>query len=264
MKITSITPVPVWVGGRIQLLVQVKTDSGLHGWGESGLTSRDQAVAGAVRHYAGWLVGRDPMNIGALWQEMYRSQYFEGGRVLTAAISAIDIALHDIKGKALGVPVWQLLGGKHRDYVDTFASVRAPSITQIIELTQQLMEAGWTCIRLPRRESHPRKPSTFEPWQSLIATAQDLTRVREAVGPGAILGIDYHHRLSVAETASFCQRMPLGTLDWIEEPIRDETPEAYEALRRMTPIHIRASGEARISRCSCAGNSQTSDRRCNS
>src|SRR5947209_16071386 len=90
--------------------------------------------------------------VGALWQEMYRSQYFEGGRVLTAAISAIDIALHDIKGKALGVPVWQLLGGKQRDYVDTFASVRSQDIGRIVELTNVLLDAGWTCIRLPRKE----------------------------------------------------------------------------------------------------------------
>ena len=239
MKITRVTPIPVWVGNRTQLLVRVDTDSGLHGWGESGLTSRERAVAGAVEHYGSWLAGRDPMNIGALWQEMYRSQYFEGGRVLTAAISAIDIALHDIKGKALGVPVWQLLGGKQRDYVDTFASVRSQDMGQILDLTQQLLEAGWTCIRLPRKEGTPAASGShqiYEPWQSLVATAERMAEVRAAVGSRAILGIDYHHRLSVAETASFCQRMPLGTLDWIEEPIRDETPEAYESLRRMTPI----------------------------
>ena len=236
MKIASVASFPVWVGGRTQLLVKVTTDSGLKGWGESGLTSRERAVAGAVEHYGQWLVGRDPMNIGALWQEMYRSQYFEGGRVLTAAISAIDIALHDIKGKALGVPVWQLLGGRHRDFVDTFASVRSQDIGRVVELTHLLLDAGWSCIRLPRMESHPDTPGRFEPWQSLTGTAEWMTRVREAVGRRAILGIDYHHRLSVAETASFCQRMPPGTLDWIEEPIRDESPEAYEALRRMTPI----------------------------
>ncbi len=239
MKITSITPVPVWIGNRTQLLVQVKTDSGLHGWGESGLTSREGAVAAAVRHYAGWLVGRDAMNIGALWQEMYRSQYFEGGRVLTAAISAIDIALHDIKGKALGVPVWQLLGGKHRDHVDTFASVRNQDIGRIVELTHKLLDAGWRCIRLPRKDGTPHPDgahTVYEPWDSLAVTAEWMAEVRASVRGRAILGIDYHHRLSVAEAASFCQRMPPGTLDWIEEPIRDETPEAYEALRRMTPI----------------------------
>ena len=234
MKITSVTPFPVSVGDRTQTLVRVQTDAGLHGWGEAGLTSRERAVAGAVSHYAGWLEGRNPLNIGALWQEMYRSQYFEGGRVLTSAISAIDIALHDIKGKALGVPVWQLLGGKHRDYVDTFASVRTDDVGRMIELTQHLLEMGWHCIRLPRKEGPV--PGHYEPWVSLIETAERMRKVREEVGSAAILGIDYHHRLSVAETASFCQRMPQGTLDWIEEPIRDETPEAYEALRRMTPI----------------------------
>jgi galactonate dehydratase len=76
----------------------------------------------------------------------------------------------------------------------------------------------------------------FEPRESIGPTATWLTRLREAVGPDAILGIDHHHRLSVAEAASFCQRMPPGTLDFLEEPIRDETPEAYEALRRLTDV----------------------------
>ena len=76
----------------------------------------------------------------------------------------------------------------------------------------------------------------FEPRESLGITAQWLTRLREAVGPTPVLGIDYHHRLSVAEAASFCQRMPAGTLDFLEEPIRDETPEAYESLRTMTDV----------------------------
>src|SRR5918993_5549391 len=108
MKITAIKSYAVKVGIRNQLLVKVETDEGIHGWGESGLSGREKAVAGALHHYAEFLVGRDPMQAGALWQEMYRSQYFEGGRVLSAAIRAIDIALYDIKGKALGVPVYQL------------------------------------------------------------------------------------------------------------------------------------------------------------
>src|SRR5437016_10027771 len=111
LKITAIKPYPVWVGTRNQMLVKVETDQDIFGWGESGLSGREKAVVGALEHYAQFLIGRDASQIGALWQEMYRSQYFEGGRVLQAAISAIDIALHDIKGKALGVPVHQLLGG---------------------------------------------------------------------------------------------------------------------------------------------------------
>ena len=122
LKITAIIPYPVWVGIRNQLLVKVETDQGIAGWGESGLSGREKAVAGAIEHYREFLIGRNPMQIGRIWQEAYRSQYFEGGRVLQAAISAIDIALHDIKGKVLGVPVYELLGGKQRDRIPTFAS----------------------------------------------------------------------------------------------------------------------------------------------
>src|SRR3954471_21820266 len=145
MKITDVKPYPVWVGSRNQCLVKVETDEGIYGWGESGLSSRELAVAGAMRHFREYLIGRNPMQIGALWQEMYRSQYFEGGRVLTAAISAIDIALHDIKGKALGVPVYDLLGGKQRDRIPTFASTHAAPGPEMVEQAKELVRAGWTC-----------------------------------------------------------------------------------------------------------------------
>ena len=81
------------------MLVKVETDEGIYGWGEAGVSSREKAVEAAVLHYREFLIGKDPMSRGGLWQLMYRSQYFEGGRILTGAISAIDIALHDIVGK---------------------------------------------------------------------------------------------------------------------------------------------------------------------
>ena len=234
MKITAIIPYPTWVGTRNQLIVKVETDEGIYGWGESGLSGREKAVVGAIEHYREFLIGRDPMAIGAIWQEMYRSQYFEGGRVLTAAISAIDIALHDIKGKALGVPVYQLLGGKQRNHIPTFATTKGPCGPEMIEQAKELMELGWDAMRLNPAAHESR--GVYEPRQSIGETAKWCIKAREELGDTVVLGIDYHHRLSVAEAASFCQKMPSGTLDFLEEPIRDETPEAYEALRRMTDI----------------------------
>lgn len=237
MKITDIKPYPVWVGGRNQLIVKVETDEGLYGWGESGLAGREMAVVGAIHHYREWLIGRDPLRMGALWQEMYRSQYFEGGRVLAAAISAIDIALYDIAGKALGVPVYQLLGGKQRAWIPCFASTKAAMGPELVEHAQLLVERGWPAIRTFFHGSPGYDVGgVFEPWESIGETARWLTKVREAIGPGPVLGVDYHHRLSLAEAAAFCRRLPPGTLDFIEEPIRDETPEAYESLRRLTAI----------------------------
>jgi galactonate dehydratase len=224
------------VGGRNQLLVKVETDEGIHGWGEAGLSSRELAVEGAVRHYREFLIGRDPMQRGRIWQELYRSQYFEGGRVLAAAVSAVDIALHDIAGKHLGVPVYELLGGRQRDYVSLFATAGGENVEAALEQAGQLVADGWGAIRFGLLAPVADDASIFEPRQSLALNAELLVRAREELGPGAVIGIDYHHRLSVAEAASFCQMLPARTIDFLEEPIRDEAPQAYEALRRMTVV----------------------------
>lgn len=240
MKITDIKPYPVWVGNRNQLVIKVETDEGIYGLGESGLSGRELAVVGALRHFREFLIGTDPMQRGRIWQELYRSQYFEGGRVLLAAQSAIDIALYDIVGKALGVPVYQLLGGKNRDFIPCFATATGAG-SKLIEDIRLLMQHGWQVIR-----TGPMMPDVvggftgdsdiFEPRESIPLTAKWLVKVREEFGSELVLGIDFHHRLSIAETASFCQRMPAGTLDFIEEPIRDESPAAYAALRKLTSV----------------------------
>jgi galactonate dehydratase len=237
MKITDIKSYPVWVGHRNQMVIKVETDEGIYGLGEAGLSGRELAVAGAIQHYREFLIGRDPMRAGALWQEMYRSQYFEGGRVLTAAISAIDMALYDIKGKALGVPVYQLLGGKQREFIPCFATSSEPMGPRLVEEVQAMLQKGWNVIRIGApMPGDEESINLFEPRESIGFTATWVNKVRQAVGPGPVLGVEYHHRLNVAEAASFCQRLPAGTLDFLEEPIRDETPEAYEALRKMVSV----------------------------
>ena len=237
LKITAIKPYPVWVGTRNQMLVKVETDQGIFGWGESGLSGREKAVAGAVEHYREFSSAATRCRSAAIWQEIYRSQYFEGGRVLQAAISAIDIALHDIKGKALGVPVYELLGGKQRDRIPTFASTGARGRGRCChrasagELRAQRLAGD---PLLPRRAK--AAADIFEPRESIGATASGCIKAREALGDDVVLGIDYHHRLSVAEAASFCNKLAAACSDFLEEPIRDETPEAYESLRTMTDI----------------------------
>ncbi|MCX8252002.1 MAG: mandelate racemase/muconate lactonizing enzyme family protein [Dehalococcoidia bacterium] len=236
MKITDIKPYAVWIGRRNQMLVKVETDEGIYGWGESGFSGRELGVRGIVEHYREWLVGRNPMRRGALWQEMYRSQYFEGGRTMTAAISAIDIALHDIVGKKLGVPVYELLGGKNREQIPVFATTSVPYGQEMIEQAKEFMAQGINAFRMSYDKMEIEGSGLFEPRESMANSAEWLIKTREQLGNRPVIGIDYHHRLNVAETASFCQMMPTHTLDFIEEPIRDETPEAYEQLRTLTDI----------------------------
>lgn len=237
MKITQVICFPTNIGGRSSLIVKVMTDAGIYGWGTSGLTGREYAVMGAIKHFEAAVIGKNPFNIGAIWQDLYRGQYFEGGRVLTAAISAIDIALYDIKGKALGVPVYELLGGKQRDYVDCFASLRFTTKEELINMANTLIKEGWDVLRLAPAEFETEGDgSIFEPRESISTIAAWLIELRKEVGSTITIGIDYHHRLSPVETVSFINRMPKGTLDFIEEPIRDESPEAYESLRKMIDV----------------------------
>jgi galactonate dehydratase len=237
VNISDIRCYAFWLGFRNVCLVKVETDEGFHGWGESGLSGREQAVMGAVAHFREFLLGRDATRPAALWQEMYRGQYFEGGRVLAAAIAAIDIALHDLNGKALGQPVHRLIGGRQRDRVPLFVTSTKRFGQELVDDLVRLRDDGWQALRVTAGEpGDPHRATRYDPRQSLAEAAHWLTRAREALGPDVTLGIDFHHRLSAAEAASFCQRMPRGTLDFLEEPIRDESPSAYAALRDMVDV----------------------------
>jgi L-alanine-DL-glutamate epimerase-like enolase superfamily enzyme len=117
VKITGIETYPVWGGERNYLFVVVDTDEGVYGVGEAGLTGRELAVTGAIGHFEPLLLGQDPFRSEHLWQLLFRGGFFPARHAVSAAISAVDLALWDIKGKALGVPVYELLGGRARDRV---------------------------------------------------------------------------------------------------------------------------------------------------
>ena len=120
MKISDIQVHPIQAPGRTFVIVTVHTEEGLVGVGEAGLQRRWQAIEGAVEHMKQWLIGQDAQRIEYLWQRMWRGGFYPATRLIGSAISGIDIALWDIQGKALGVPVYQLLGGRCRDYVEVF------------------------------------------------------------------------------------------------------------------------------------------------
>jgi galactonate dehydratase len=246
MKITDIKSF-LLTAPRDLHIVKVETDAGIYGLGEAGCSTREYAQEGALRHFREFLLGADPLRIEHTWQMLYRSAYYEGGRVLAATISAIDVALYDIAGKALGVPVYQLLGGACRDKVFGFRTVGPLSAPDCLERAQEAVAEGWPAIRFApadpvvplalRAELHGADPSTvFDAWAAVSETAARFTEIQAQLDKRVPLGIDFHHRLSVAEAAAFCQRIPRGSLAFLEEPIRCENPDAYAALRTMTDV----------------------------
>ena len=221
--------------------VKIETDEGIYGIGEAGCSTREFAQEGAIRHFREFLIGMDPMRIEHIWQILYRSAYFEGGRILTAAIAAIDMALYDIVGKKLGVPVYQLLGGACRNRIYVFPTVRSLSDPDCIAQAEDMIRQGFPAVRFSPAQRMDAD-GTYEVWPSIAETADRITEAYEKLDKSVPLGIDYHHRLSVAEAATFCSRIPPGSLAFLEEPIRAENPDSYAALKRMSNVPL-AVGE---------------------
>jgi galactonate dehydratase len=240
MKITDVRGYPVRVGHRNQFVVMVETDEGITGVGEGGISGRELAMQGMLEHFRAFLLGEDPRRIEHLWQTMYRGAYFEGGKISGATISAVDIALWDILGKWLGVPVYQLLGGACRERVQCFATPGVLNGPDCVEQARALAEAGWRYLRFVPGMGDPgwsgETGEVYEPLESIELAVHWLGEIRRALGTGVALSIDFHHRLSVAEAALFCQRVEPLHLQFVEEPIRAENVEAYRQLRTMTRV----------------------------
>ena len=226
-------------------IVKIETDEGIHGIGEAGCSTRELGQEGVLRHFREFLVGMDPMRIEHIWQVCYRGAYYEGGRVITGALSAIDMALYDIVGKKLGVPVYQLLGGACRDKVYGFITLGEVDAPETDERVRAVVDDGWPAIRfVPANHMAPigvdpaieGANNTFDVRRSMAVTAERFAELWRKTDKRVALGLDYHHRLSVAEAAQFCQMIPRGSMAFLEEPIRCETPDAYAQLRAMTDV----------------------------
>ncbi|MGP3956882.1 galactonate dehydratase [Nonomuraea sp. 3N208] len=240
MKITDVRPVPVRGGRRTYLFVLVDTDEGVLGIGESGLASRGAAVCGALEHLRPLLIGQDPLRTEQLWQVMSRGGFFPAGRVLASAIAAVDIALWDIKGRALGVPVHVLLGGRVRDRVPCYTHVRPEGSgpTEVGRACVELREAGWRALRL----ALPASGEAFEPRAAVREGVECFAAAREAVGDDVDLILDVHTRLDPPEAVLLCRELePLRPL-FVEDPLRCENLGAYRRLRERTAVPL-AAGE---------------------
>jgi galactonate dehydratase len=234
MKIERITP---YLVDRC-LLVRVYTDAGLVGTGEAGLWAHHRLVYEALTDLADYYVGRDPALIEHHYQAVSRDTPF-GGPVLGAALSAVDIALWDILGKAAGRPVHQLLGGRCRDRVRVFASVAGDSPGERADSARRAVERGYTSLRttpfLPGWERQP--PSAY-----IGAAAEIVRAIREAVGVEVDLGLEIHRNLGPDEAVVLARELAPFRILYYEDPVAPESLAALRYVARHVDIPI-ATGE---------------------
>jgi hypothetical protein len=241
MRITNVECYPVWGGRKNFLFVVVDTDEGIYGVGESGLSSRELAVQGAIEHFKPQLIGQDPMRIEHIWQTLWRGGFFPAGGIVGGAVSAIDIALWDIKGKALGVPVYELLGGLTRDKVVCYPHVTGDSIESLIENALQHVEEGWKFVRWGLSMEHAQG-NLFEPRAAIRHAAKQWEAMRDAVGEEIELCFDMHTRIEPPEAIWLCREVEQYRPFFMEDPIRSESMESVRVVRRHVNVPL-AIGE---------------------
>ena len=241
MKITKFETIPI--RGRAMIL-KMFTDEGLVGYGEPMNYEHGRVVARAVEDMAAYLVGKDPLNIEDHWQAMYRSSYSRSMPILLGALSGIEMAMWDVFGKRVRMPVWKLLGGKVRDRIRVYTGIGGTTPEECAENACQKVAAGFRAVKMGASPGPVRfvdTPKTIDFMVSRVAA------VREAVGDGIDIAVDLHRRLSPAMAAILVKELePLRPL-FAEEPCHPENNEALLALARSTTVPI-ATGERHLTR----------------
>ncbi|QHN03759.1 D-galactonate dehydratase family protein [Granulicella sp. WH15] len=262
MKITSARLI-ICSPDRNFVTLKIETDEGIYGLGDATLNGRELAVASYLsEHVCPCLIGRDPSQIEDIWQYLYRGAYWRRGPVTMTAIAAVDVALWDIKGKALNTPVYNLLGGKSRDGVMVYAHANGRDIDETVDSVRKEMELGYIAVRaqsgIPGMSGTygvPKGTKAYEPaerglpseslWSSeryLRAAPKLFERLRVELGEDVHLLHDVHHRLTPIEAARLGKALEPANLFWMEDPVPAELQEGFKLIREHTTTPI-ATGE---------------------
>jgi galactonate dehydratase len=233
--------------GKIYFIVKVETDEGIHGLGEVGIPRWGASISKAIEHLSEVVIGADPFSTERLWQRMFRGSFFPADKVYSCALSAIDIALWDIKGKALGLPVYKLLGGPVRDKVVCYPHTRGRSTDELVENCLKQIREGWKFVRWGHTETggefgYKGTEGRLDPVKSIPIAEKQFSIVREAVGPEIQICFDVHTRLDTAHTVKLCRALETYDPFFIEDPLRSENPTSYRTLARHVSVPI-AAGE---------------------
>ncbi|TFY69569.1 hypothetical protein EVG20_g3109 [Dentipellis fragilis] len=215
------------------LFVRVETTDGIVGWGEATLEGHTEAVEGAFDDLRERFVGWDADGIEDIWQHAYRARFYRGGPVLMSALSGLDIALWDIKGKKLGVPVWQLLGGKVRDRVKVYGWIGGDKPSDVYSGAMLRKEQGFTAVKMNGTDSIA--------WiDSPVILTETVNRVRSVRSLGLDVGVDFHGRLHKGMAKQLAKLLEPHQPLFLEEPLLPTQPEEIADLKHIvsTPIAL--------------------------
>lgn len=234
--------------------VKIYTDEGLTGLGEAGINGKELALKGLVETYAPLLVGMDPSRIEHIWQMLWRGQFFRGGHVHGAAVAAIDLALWDLRGKTLGVPVYDLLGGKTRDYARCYCHVQRRSegetgdshrigIDSMVAYAKERVAEGWKFVRYGVGEGGSQeRDGIYEQSKAMRWTVDAFAALRESLGPEIEICVDFHQRTTPTYAIQMARALEPMRPFFIEDPLRAENPAEFKYLRQHIAAPI-ATGE---------------------
>jgi galactonate dehydratase len=226
------------------LFLKITTEDGIEGWGEPEVEGRADTVYAAVKEMSEYIIGKDASMIEDIWQLLYRGGFYRGGPVLMSAISGIDQALWDIKGKLLGVPIYDLLGGAVREKMQVYSWVGGDKVVNVAENAKTRLSQGFKAIKM---NASANVPWIIESPDKIREIIDNIASVREAVGFQMGIGIDFHGRIHKGTAKVLMRELePLKPM-FIEEPVLPENYDAFRALSQYTTIPI-ATGERCFSR----------------
>ena len=225
------------------LFLKIETDEGITGWGEPVIEGKAATVKAAVHELMEALIGKDPMNIEDHWNTMYRAGFYRGGPILMSAISGIDQALWDIKGKFYNAPIHQLLGGKARDTIKVYSWIGGDRPSDVGEAAKQAVANGFRALKMNGTE----ELQYIDSYEKIERVLERVSVVRQAVGNGIGIGIDFHGRVHKPMTKVLAKELEQFHPMFIEEPVLPENNEALRDIAQHTSIPI-ATGERMFSR----------------
>ena len=242
MKITAVEPLVLGTSWRNLIFLKVSTDEGLVGFGECTIQNREEGVLGclpgAVRRH---VLGSDPFNIEDLWLRMYRNDFWRGGVIATSVMSGIEVACWDIIGKAVGQPVWRLLGGRCHEKINAYANAwytveRTPQ--EFAQRVKVVLEKGYKALKVD-----PFGPGAMELSRAeKIRSVELVAAIRDAVGPDVEIFVEMHGRFSAHTAIEIARMMEPYQPGWIEEPCPPEDIPSLQKVAAQVQIPV-ATGE---------------------